>query len=114
MRVTRAWKYRIYPTNEQIKILNNHLWACKTLWNSLLEYTKNYYKETKKFPNKTELCKLTKQSILFSQVAQNMADKLIKAIWLMIKKIGEKKDSSGMNPGKLNTKSNFTLSVHTS
>jgi putative transposase len=92
MKVKRAWKYRIYPSKKQEKELNNYLHNCKTLWNALLEHTKKYYDETKKFPTKAQLCYFTKKAGLFSQVAQNVADKLVKSLKGMIakKKSGKK------------------------
>ncbi len=76
----RAWKYRIYPSKRQEKGLNFNLYECKNLWNSLLEYTKAYYKETRKFPTRKCLYLLSKETSLFSQVAQNVADRLIKSL----------------------------------
>jgi putative transposase len=92
MKVRRAWKYRIYPSKNQENDLNSYLHNCKTLWNSLLEYTKKYYEETKNFPTKAQLCHFTKGVGVFSQVAQNVADKLVKSLKGMIakKKIGKK------------------------
>ncbi len=80
MRVTRAWKYRIYPSRSQEKILNHHFYECKTLWNSLLEHTKEHYEETKKFPTRKQLYILAKDTGLYSQVAQNVADRLVKSL----------------------------------
>ncbi len=84
MRVTRAWKYRLYPSKSQEKLLNHHFYECKTLWNSLLEYTKKYYEETKKFPTRKQLYLLAKDTELYSQVAQNVADRLVKSLWGLI------------------------------
>jgi len=84
MESIRAWKYRIYPSKIQEQELNNYLHECKGLWNSLLEYTKTYYEKTRKFPKRTELHLLTKTSKLYSQVAQNVADRLTKSLRGMI------------------------------
>ena len=69
-----------------------HLYECKTLWNSLLEYTKGYYEKTQKFPTKGQLFLLTKDAEVYSQVAQNVADRLAKSLYGMIirKKAGKK------------------------
>ena len=81
MIVIRSWKYRIYPTNEQEKELQFYLYECKTLWNFLLKHTKHYYDKTGEFPTRYQLICLTKKkSKLFSQVAQNVADRLSKAL----------------------------------
>ena len=87
----RAWKCRIYPSKNEEKSLDQHLYECKTLWNSLLEYTKRYYEETKKFPTRKELYRQTKETAVFSQVAQNVADRLAKSLYGMIirKKAGK-------------------------
>ena len=65
---------------------------CKNLWNFLLEHTKKSYKETGKFPTRKELYVLSKEVNVYSQVAQNVADKLIKSLKVMIakKKAGKK------------------------
>jgi putative transposase len=80
MRITRAWKYRIYPSKSQENILYKHLHECKTLWNSLLEYTKKHHGETGRFPDRKQLYLQTKGTPIFSQVAQNVADRLAKSL----------------------------------
>ncbi|MCX6768621.1 MAG: transposase [Candidatus Micrarchaeota archaeon] len=76
----KSWRFRIYPSKPQEKQLNEHLYKCKELWNSLLEYTKNYHEETGKFPTRQRLYLQAKGTPLFSQVAQNVADRLVKSI----------------------------------
>ncbi len=92
MGMNRAWQYRLYPSKAQEQQLNSYLYECKDLWNSLLEYTKTYYEETGKFPTRKQLYLLTKETPLFSQVAQNVADRLSKSLKGMIakKKAGRK------------------------
>jgi putative transposase len=92
MNVRRAWKYRIYPSKNQEKEIDNFLHNCKSLWNFLLEHTKEYYDESKKFPSRKQLYLLTKDTNLYSQVSQNVADKLVKSLRGMIakKKAGKK------------------------
>ena len=90
----RAWKYRIYPSKNQQKDLERYLINCKNLWNSLLNYTKLYYKNTLKFPSRKKLYSLTKETCLFSQVAQNVADRLSKSLHLMTMK-----NKTGQNAG---------------
>jgi len=75
----RAWKFRLYPSKVQEKAFGQYFWECKNLWNSLLEYTKSHYKETGKFPSRTDLHLLTKETPLYTQVAQNVADRLSKS-----------------------------------
>ncbi len=80
MKVMRAWKYRLYPSRSQEKILDRHLYECKTIWNSLLAYAKENYEETRKFPARKQLYLRTKETNMFSQVAQNVADRLAKSL----------------------------------
>jgi len=80
MKITRAWKYRLYPSKSQEKLLNQYFYECKTLWNSLLEFSKKYYSETGRFPSRKELYLQSKGTVLFSQVAQNVADRLVKSL----------------------------------
>jgi len=75
----RTWKYRLYPSRTQQIVLERYLQDCKGLWNSLLEHAKNHHQETGKFPTRKQLYLLTKETPLFSQVAQNTADRLTKS-----------------------------------
>jgi transposase len=90
MEVIRAWKFRIYPTGKQRREIQTHLWLSKNLWNSLLEYAKNRYNKTRKFPTKTELQSLVKDSGLYSQTAQAVSHRLYGALlrFLRMKKEG--------------------------
>ena len=76
----RAWKYRVYPSKLQQEKLDSYLYECKNLWNNILDHTKKYYDETGKFPSRKELYLKTKGDALFSQVAQNVADRLVKSL----------------------------------
>ena len=76
----RAWKYRLYPSKLQQEKLDSYLCKCKNLWNKILDHTKKYYEETGKFPCRKELYLKTKGDALFSQVAQNVADRLVKSL----------------------------------
>lgn len=76
----RAWKYRLYPSKTREKELNSYLHECKTLWNRLLGYVKEYHEETKRFPTRRQLHLKTKETPIFSQVAQNVADRLAKSL----------------------------------
>ena len=80
MIVLRSWKFRIYPTNEQEKELQFYLYECKNIWNNLLDHTKHYYDKTGKFPTNYQLNPMTKKCRVFSQVAQNVAGRLSKAL----------------------------------
>jgi putative transposase len=80
MELIRAWKFRIYPTGKQCKEIQTHLWLSKNIWNNLLEYSKNKYNETGKFPRKTELQSLVKGSGLYAQTAQAVSHRLYNAL----------------------------------
>lgn len=82
----KAYRYRIYPSKTQEKVLRAHLWISKELWNELLEHAKRHYVRTGKFPSKTHLQTRTKGKGLHSQVAQAVAHRLhraLKRIWQM-------------------------------
>ena len=78
--VMRAYKYRLYPSKKQEELLNHHLWLSKELWNQILAEVKSRYEKEKKFPSKKELRELVKGKGLFSQVAQELVDRLLDAV----------------------------------
>ncbi|MBN2121695.1 transposase [Candidatus Micrarchaeota archaeon] len=80
MKATRSWRYRLYPSRPQERELNRYLYECRALWNLLLERTKKQYGEMCKFPTRKELYLQTKRTRIFSQVSQNVADRLCKSI----------------------------------
>src|SRR5271157_2102162 len=88
----RSWKYRLYPSKVQQESLDQHLYDCKNLWNSLLEYTILEYEKTERFPTRSKLYLKTKGTRLHSQVAQNVADRLAKSLHGVVarKKVGKK------------------------
>ncbi len=76
----RSWKFRLYPSKRHEDLMDNNLISCKNIWNSLLEYSKKYYEETGKFPTRRQLYLRTKGTSLFSQVAQNVANRLVRSM----------------------------------
>jgi putative transposase len=70
----------LYPSKTQEKELNAYLLACKDLWNSLIEYAKEQYDKTGKLQTRQALYAKTKGIPIFSQAAQNVADRLYKSI----------------------------------
>jgi len=88
----RAYNFRIYPSKTQEKEMNRHLWLCKELWNEMLAFTKEIYNNYQRFPTKRTLREIVKQSGLFSQVGQELVDRLIDALHRKIemKKKGKK------------------------
>jgi putative transposase len=53
---------------------------CGGIWNSLLAYAKNQYKRTGLLPTRKALYAKTKGANVFSQVAQNVADRIYKSM----------------------------------
>ena len=87
----RAYRFRLYPNRLQAETLNHHLWLSKELWNRMLDYSKSKYKREGKFASKKELREIVKRQGLFSQVAQELVDRLVDATWrfVRLKKAGE-------------------------
>lgn len=81
----RAYRFRLYPNKTQVEAMNHHLWLSKELWNRMLETTKNRYKAEGVFPSKKELREMVKQQGLYSQVAQELVDRLLDAVWRFVK-----------------------------
>ena len=80
----KAYKFRIYPSKQQGKQLSHHLWIEKELWNEMLEFTKKTYSDFGKFPTKETLRSFCKNNVLYSQVAQELVERLSKSIWRMV------------------------------
>ena len=87
----RAYRFRLYPNRLQAETLNHHLWLSKELWNRMLDYSKSKYKREGKFASKKELREMVKRQGLYSQVAQELVDRLVDATWrfVRLKKAGE-------------------------
>ncbi|NYZ76477.1 IS200/IS605 family element transposase accessory protein TnpB [Candidatus Micrarchaeota archaeon] len=88
----RAYKFRIYPSKKQEEEMQRHLWVSKELWNEMLAFTKDIYNNYQRFPTKRTLREFVKKSGLFSQVGQELVDRLIDALYrkISMKKRGEK------------------------
>jgi putative transposase len=87
----RAYRFHLYPNRLQDEALRHHLWLSKELWNRMLDYSKSKYKCEGKFASKKELREMVKYQGLFSQVAQELVDRLVDATFRFIrmKKAGE-------------------------
>ena len=81
----RAYRFRLYPNRLQAETLSHHLWLSKELWNRMLDYSKSKYKREGKFASKKELREIVKRQGLFSQVAQELVDRLVDATWRFVK-----------------------------
>ncbi len=84
MRVTRAWKFRLYPDKEQKQKLQAHLWLAKNLWNDGLELARQIYAEYEKFPTRQTYQEMSKNSGLYSLASQDVLRRLNKAIFGMV------------------------------
>ena len=80
----RAYKFRIYPSKQQEKQMAHHLWLEKELWNEMLAFTKKIYSDYGKFPTKKTLRSFCKNNELYSQVGQELVERLNKSIWRMM------------------------------
>ena len=81
----RAFKFRLYPSKQQERILLQHLEISRQIWNSLLEKSKQKYEGAGKFHSKSELQQMVKGSPLFSQTAQAVCHRLHAAIMAKVR-----------------------------
>jgi len=91
--VMKIYRFRVYPSKTQERLLGTHLWLAKNLWNNLLEHCKETYKSFDKFPTRNTIAAMTKESGMYSQVAQGLGSSIEKGIWRFVKlrTIGDKK-----------------------
>ena len=83
----KTYKFRLYPSKQQINILNNLLNSCRYLYNTQLEYERYVYEKDKKFANRIELnnllpdIKIINKDLkqIHSQILQNVNDRVIKS-----------------------------------
>ena len=94
----RAYRFRIYPSKKQEEEMCRHLWVSKELWNEMLAFTKEIYNNYQRFSTRKTLREMVKQSGLFSQVNQELVDRLVDALHRKIemKKKGERCCSSNV------------------
>ncbi len=76
----RAYKFRIYPSKIQERIIYQHLEISRLLWNSLLEQSKKKYQQEYCFFSRSELQQMVKGTTLYSQAAQAVCHRLHAAI----------------------------------
>ena len=77
----KAYKYRTYPTKEQATAIDLQIEQCRQLYNELLSLKKEAYKKDKTNLTRFDLIKKTKgkNKEAYSQVSQNVADRINKA-----------------------------------
>ena len=86
----RAYRYRLYPTKQQDSQMRSHLWLSKQLWNEMLAHTKQMYRDYGHFATKSSLREMMKRCGLYSQVAQELVDRLLDAMdrYFRLKSLG--------------------------
>jgi putative transposase len=82
----RAFKFRLYPNKEQRREMQTHLWLSKNLWNDGLELAKQLYADYQMFPTRGTYQEISKNSGLYSQVAQDVFIRLDLAIKAKIRR----------------------------
>lgn len=85
MKYYKNYKFRIYPSKVQDKEMRRHLWISKELWNKLLEATVKRYGKDKKFPSKSELQIMAKNSGLYAQTACVLSHRICRALRAKVK-----------------------------
>ena len=79
----KAFKFRIYPTKEQIKTIDNQINCCRYLYNQSLNLKKVCYEYDKSSLSKFDIIKIIPifclRTNVFSQVLQNVIDRLDKS-----------------------------------
>ncbi|MCK4670638.1 MAG: transposase [Nanoarchaeota archaeon] len=83
----KTFKFRLYPSRQQVKIFNKVLNNCRCLYNAQLEYERFIYEKDRRFANRIELnnilpdLKIINPSLkqVHSQILQNVNDRVIKS-----------------------------------
>ena len=105
--VKTAYKFRAYPTKEQKSVLNYQMLLCKELYNHLLEKAKSHFKDTGKTFTKYDMIKWTTKfkrehpeyNEVYSQVLQNVPDRLSKAYKNFFRRVNEKRNGKRQKVG---------------
>ena len=105
--VKTAYKFRAYPSKEQKLILNHQMLLCKELYNHLLEKSKSHFKDTGKTFTKYDMVKWTTKfkkehpeyTEVYSQVLQNVPDRLSKAYKNFFRRAKEKRNGKRQKVG---------------
>jgi len=74
--INLGYKYRLYPTKEQIDVLNHQMYIynqayniCLNLWQKEIDYNKDLPKEDKSFRNLTSYDKVVKRALRFRKLS---------------------------------------------
>ena len=102
----RTYKFRIYPSDSQITILNNTLELCSELYNSMLQQRIYAYRSGKKVNYKSQQNEIPEIKNTFpeyhhihSLVIQDVARRLDKAYGNFFRRVGEKKNGKNIKAG---------------
>ncbi len=102
----RTYKFRIYPSDSQITILNNTLDLCSELYNSMLQQRIYAYRSGKKVNYKSQQNEIPEIKNTFpeyhhihSLVIQDVARRLDKAYGNFFRRVGEKKNGKSIKAG---------------
>ncbi len=103
----KTYKFRAYPSKEQKAILNRQMLLCKELYNHLLEKAKEHFRDTGKTFTKYDMVKwVTKfkkehseYNGVYSQVLQNVPDRLSKAYKNFFRRAKEKRGGKKVKVG---------------
>jgi len=98
--MNKALKYRLFPTKSQQRLLQTQLNECRWLYNHFLEERKNSWEKEKKnityFQQCSSLPELKKERLslntVYSQVLQNVADRIDKAFQNFFRRIRQKQE----------------------
>ncbi len=99
----RAFKFRLYPTPKQEKILQEHLFLCFKLYNTAIEHRREAYRITQKSisynEQQNELPKLREEFFeyanIHSQVLQNVLSRVDGAFKGFFRRVKISKDGAG-------------------
>jgi putative transposase len=105
--VKKTYKYRAYPSKEQKAILNRQMLLLKQLYNLLLEKSQQHFKDTGKTFTKYDMIKWTTKlkkehpeyNEVYSQVLQNVPDRLSKAYSNFFRRVREKRKGKKVKVG---------------
>ena len=78
MKVYRGVKYRLYPNDEQVQIIEKTFECCRQLWNKTLEHKLELYEKYKKNINGTvvTMCKVELHTYLGIHLTDEEAETL--------------------------------------
>jgi len=108
----RNYKFRLYPSRKQINRLSGQFEICRRAYNELLEISIGTYENTGKGLSKFDLDKCikyldTNTDIVFSQVLQNINDRIGKAFKNFFRRAKKKKSGKHIKVGYPRFKKHF-------